>query len=80
MSSTIRRTLLFAALFALGACGSPKKDATTDGAPAPVARCICGTPTADVNGCPHPLCVSGKHNPDNPECLCGPLEFENEEK
>lgn len=38
--------------------------------------CTCGTPEAAMDGCAHPLCLAGKTNPDNPECVCGTLSFE----
>ena len=37
--------------------------------------CRCGTPMADLEGCAHPLCLAGKNNPANPDCVCGKLEF-----
>ena len=37
--------------------------------------CTCGTPIADIEGCSNPVCLSGKHNPDNPNCVCGPIEI-----
>ena len=37
------------------------------------AACICGTHEAQIHGCPHPDCASGKGNPDNPKCTCAPL-------
>ena len=37
--------------------------------------CTCGTPEADFDGCSHPLCVKGERNPDNPECVCGPMKI-----
>jgi hypothetical protein len=37
--------------------------------------CTCGEPATDIEGCAHPLCVSGKHNPDNPDCVCGTLSL-----
>jgi hypothetical protein len=39
------------------------------------ARCVCGTPEADFDGCAHPLCVKGERNPDNPDCVCGPMKI-----
>ncbi len=37
--------------------------------------CTCGSPEADLDGCAHALCVAGKHNPDNPDCVCGTLSL-----
>jgi len=37
--------------------------------------CVCGTPMGDLEGCTHPLCLAGRNNPDNPDCVCGTLEI-----
>jgi hypothetical protein len=63
--------LLLGAIAALGACKSPDNDA----AQASAARCICGTAEADFEGCAHPMCMKGERNPDNPECVCGPMRI-----
>lgn len=63
---------------ALGACRSPEK--TSSPSSAHVPACICGTPEADIDGCPCPTCMSGQGNPDNPDCLCGPLSYEGKGK
>ena len=39
------------------------------------APCVCGTAMGDLEGCTHPLCMAGKHNPANPDCVCGKLEI-----
>lgn len=58
--------LIAALLLALGAsCKSPEAE----------VPCRCGTPMADLEGCAHPLCVAGKQNPDNPQCVCGQIEI-----
>lgn len=65
-------------LLILGACNSNKdrgEQMTSDMAE---VECICGTPEAAFDGCPHPLCLSGEGNPDNPECVCGGLDFDGE--
>jgi hypothetical protein len=49
-----------------------RSTSASDGIP-----CTCGTPEAAMEGCAHPLCLAGKNNPDNPECVCGTLSFEN---
>jgi hypothetical protein len=55
-----------AALLALfTACKSPSSD----------VPCRCGTPIADIEGCPNPDCVSGKGNSENPHCVCGGIEI-----
>ena len=56
---------------ALGAC----KSAGESAAQAAAQRCTCGTPEADFEGCTHPLCLKGERNPDNPECVCGPMKI-----
>jgi hypothetical protein len=43
--------------------------------PADDVPCICGTPEADMQGCPHSTCMHGKRNPDNPDCVCGNLSI-----
>ena len=53
-------------------CRAPQSDPAPGATPA----CICGQPMADFEGCPHPLCLQGLRNPENPECVCGPLELE----
>lgn len=42
--------------------------------------CRCGTPLGDLEGCAHPLCLDGRSNPDNPDCVCGTLEIPRKEK
>ena len=42
--------------------------------------CICGTPEAAFDGCPHPLCLSGEGNPENPDCVCGGFDYESEKE
>lgn len=65
-------TLILALLVGVSAaCRSPKQ--TAPASPAP--ECVCGTPDAALEGCPHPLCAAGEGNPDNPDCVCGPLSF-----
>jgi hypothetical protein len=68
-------TLAFLSI--LGGCRSSDED----GAPGENAGtvsfpCTCGTPEAALEGCLHAACVSGEGNPDNPDCVCGPLSFE----
>ena len=38
--------------------------------------CTCGDAETDFDGCLHPKCAQGATNPDNPDCVCGPLEQE----
>ena len=72
MQNRIAPFLLLA--LALGGCRS------ADPAPASAPEvdlstvpCTCGDPMTDLIGCTHSLCVAGKHNPDNPDCVCGPI-------
>ena len=37
--------------------------------------CTCGTPEAALEGCAHPLCLSGQGNPASADCVCGALDF-----
>jgi hypothetical protein len=52
-----------------------KSHSTTDAlSPADATiPCTCGTPEAQIDGCANPICLSGKTNPDNPNCVCGNL-------
>jgi hypothetical protein len=43
--------------------------------PAEDIPCTCGTPEADIEGCAHALCLAGKTNPENPDCVCGGLSI-----
>lgn len=79
MRTTIHRPLLLGLLLLLGACKSNEDKAGTMSVDAAAVPCICGTPEAAFDGCPHPLCLSGKGNPDNPECVCGPLTLGDED-
>lgn len=67
--------LILSAALALtfAACGSnaPKVDHSD-------VPCICGTDEALIDGCAHPLCLADHRNPDNPDCVCGTLTFEEE--
>jgi hypothetical protein len=63
--------LLLGAIVALAACKSSDNAAAT----AAAQRCTCGTPAADFEGCSHPLCLKGERNPDNPDCVCGPMKL-----
>lgn len=62
--------LVLAALVALAA-SSCISNGTADDFP-----CICGTPEAAIDACLHPLCADNETNPDNPDCACGTLSFE----
>ena len=67
MNMTRLLPLLVAALLMalVPACKSPAND----------IPCTCGTAMTDLEGCAHPLCVAGKPNPDNPNCVCGQIEI-----
>ena len=66
----MKTALLLLVPLALGACksSSPKVDLSS-------VPCNCGEPEARFDGCAHPTCAAGKRNPDNPDCVCGPLDF-----
>jgi hypothetical protein len=64
--------LLLLVTLAIAACKSPEPG-STEAVDTSGIECICGQPEAQIEGCAHPLCVSGQGNPDNPDCLCGPL-------
>jgi len=51
----------------------PLSVACRSSAPAEEVPCTCGQPEADMVGCAHALCLDGKSNPDNPDCVCGGL-------
>jgi len=64
--------LILTAALALTACGSNSSKADYD------VPCICGTDEAQIDGCAHPACIADEHNPDNPDCVCGTMTFEEE--
>ena len=70
----IQRLLLLGLFATLGACSST--DEKGDGAGEASVPCTCGQPEAAFDGCAHPKCVAGERNPENPECVCGPLDYE----
>lgn len=66
--------LLLAVTLVLGACPSASsKDEAAD------IPCICGTEDGDVLGCHNPVCATGQRNPDNPDCICGPITADEED-
>ncbi len=62
----------------LGSCTPDKQAKTLDDVDVDLP-CTCGQPEAQLEACVHPLCVSEEGNPDNPDCICGPLAFESED-
>jgi len=66
------KTLQLFAIVLLAALPLACKSSSSSSADAP---CTCGTPMGDLEGCGHKACVSGKPNPDNPNCVCGKLEI-----
>ena len=66
----IAAILLLGMIATLNACKGPDDKAT-----ASATRCVCGTPEADFEGCPNPTCMKGERNPDNPDCVCGPMKM-----
>jgi hypothetical protein len=63
-------TLTAALALTLAACGSNSSKADSD------VPCICGTDEALIDGCAHPLCLADERNPNNPDCVCGQMTFE----
>lgn len=75
MSKTLAASALGLA-FLIGACvATPEPTVEVDLSD---VDCICGQPLEAIEGCPHPLCIAGERNPDNPDCVCGPIEFDGE--
>jgi len=68
MKNRLRLALLPALL-----CLLPLGCRSSSPAPAHQLACTCGTPEADLQGCPNASCLQGKRNPDNPDCVCGTL-------
>ena len=69
-------SLLSAALLVLGSCISPEKEVADMTFDVNTIECTCGSPEAMLEGCAHPKCAAGENNPDNPDCVCGTLTFE----
>jgi hypothetical protein len=67
-------TLLLVGLASLSACTSTKNTGASEALP-----CTCGEPETAFDGCLNSACVDGLGNPDNPDCLCGPLSIGEEE-
>jgi hypothetical protein len=66
----IAALLLLGMIASLNSCKGPSSKAE-----ASAVCCTCGTPKADFEGCAHPMCLRGERNPDNPECVCGPMKM-----
>jgi hypothetical protein len=64
--------LLSASLLVLPVACKSSKSKSASAASVP---CNCGTPMGDLEGCANPVCMSGKHNPDNPKCVCGNIDI-----
>jgi len=67
-------------LFSLGSCTSPDKEGAAMTGDAHTIECTCGQPEAMLEGCAHPKCAAGENNPDNPDCVCGSLSFEEDKQ
>jgi hypothetical protein len=67
------RTFLLSISLALclGACKSPSDKGSFADVP-----CTCGTPEAAIDGCSNSRCISGEGTPDNPDCVCSPIDLE----
>lgn len=63
--------VLLAGLALAGAC----KSTSSTSANSAEIPCTCGQPDADFEGCACPSCSNGVRNPDNPDCVCGPLNI-----
>jgi hypothetical protein len=66
--------LLLALVCTTTSCKSGDASSSTSSSQA-TAKCICGTPEADFSGCPNAHCIKGERNPDNPDCVCGPMKI-----
>ena len=75
MLSAMKTLFLAVALLGLVACSS-REEPEDEPETAYVPECTCGSPETAFDGCLHPLCVSGEGNPDNLDCVCGPLTLE----
>ena len=73
MSTSLRSLFLSALLVVPLACKSDEP-AAPERSEAPVS-CTCGDAATDFEGCAHALCIAGKNNPDNPNCVCGDLSL-----
>lgn len=62
--------LILGMIATLNSCKGPSSKAE-----ASATRCLCGTPEADFEGCANPMCMKGERNPDNPDCVCGPMKM-----
>ena len=62
-------SLVLAICLGAAACRSTETDTIE-------LECICGQPAAVIEDCPHPLCLAGERNPENPDCVCGGLTIE----
>lgn len=76
MTKVALGSLLSAALLVLGSCTSPDQENAAMTVDAHMIECTCGEPEAMLEGCAHPKCAAGENNPDNPDCVCGTLTFE----
>ena len=74
---TLGKALLLALpLFASCSSSSSKTDIAELSAG---VECVCGDEDGELFGCFHPLCIQEHVNPNNPDCVCGPLAFESED-
>ena len=62
-------------LILLLAAGPASLGCRSSSAHADTIPCTCGQPGTDFEGCAHPSCLAGERNPDNPDCVCGPLRI-----
>jgi hypothetical protein len=60
----------------LGACTPTEEQpdpSVEEPAAAAAVPCICGTPEGAIEVCAHDACIGGSRNPDNADCVCGPI-------
>lgn len=71
----MKSIVLLIVLGVLASTSACKSHSATDSKPSAKTTipCTCGTPEAQIEGCANPICLSGKKNPDNPNCVCGGL-------
>jgi hypothetical protein len=68
------RALFALVTLALVACHSPERQSSDLSS----VTCTCGRPEAVIDGCAHLLCVRRDGNPENPDCICGPMTLTEE--
>ena len=70
-------TLPAVLLLLAAGCRSTSSEADVQLTEPELLACVCGQDQGALLGCPHPDCVEGLGNPDNPDCVCGGLAVVN---